>query len=481
VPLPFVLTGAVVRQIDTVPQDKDDIVQRMHQEGTKTMKLKLGFIAVRNRTPRELEEGISLEVVRQRERHSFDSHPLLRKIDKQLVGTDKLAAKIVELQGRALQGWFPKTARRLREEVKRVEAELATLATPCELPNECLIEVSHILNRMHADLERLIGGRSGEDEVNVSCDAFEAMEALSEGLQEDTPDFFSLEMTERIEDARRADKGVMLPNLTSSPVVQRIARDFLSESLPERTRELMQSLFDTMASAVLPLIEKHAASFPRLANALQGEMMELLGERRERCEEVLGLLIKSELAFINTLNHYYMDTFNKAKEKVLEAKRGFEAGTTNAQNSQPSTVADFRVQELIDLGQRLVGQSNEAQVVLDLQLSLASYSKVSWCLTLGRSVSQRPPAQEVTDEGQPQVVRKAFVDSASKLARFLLIECFQDSFVETVVKRLTHQGSDLQHLVMLMQEDPDVAARRARLRTRLERFQQHLPKIQAEC
>ena len=62
------------------------------------MKLALGFVAVRCRTPKELALNISLEDVRRLESELFASHRLLRQLRKDLTGTDTLAAKIVDLQ-----------------------------------------------------------------------------------------------------------------------------------------------------------------------------------------------------------------------------------------------------------------------------------------------------------------------------------------------------------------------------------------------
>ena len=76
----------------------DDIVSKVHMTGPKDVKLKLGFVAVRNRTKEELENGTTLEQARRFERQMFDTHPVLCKISKDRAGVDALSKKIVALQ-----------------------------------------------------------------------------------------------------------------------------------------------------------------------------------------------------------------------------------------------------------------------------------------------------------------------------------------------------------------------------------------------
>lgn len=54
-------------KVDKV-DEHDNIVDKIHMEGPKTMKLRLGFVAVRNRTPKELAQHIKLEDCEDRRR-----------------------------------------------------------------------------------------------------------------------------------------------------------------------------------------------------------------------------------------------------------------------------------------------------------------------------------------------------------------------------------------------------------------------------
>lgn len=62
------------------------------------VRLKLGFIAVVNRTPIEVEEDTPAEEVRAREEAFFTTNPELVGLEKERWGLDTLVERIVEIQ-----------------------------------------------------------------------------------------------------------------------------------------------------------------------------------------------------------------------------------------------------------------------------------------------------------------------------------------------------------------------------------------------
>ena len=114
-------------------------------EGSSAMKLKLGFIAVRNRTPREIEEKTSHDAVKQKEKALFGSHPLLSKIQKDCEGFDVLSARIVELQTQRLKELIPPTLRSLTQQVGTLERQLAELPPSSTNYKDCVLILTGIL------------------------------------------------------------------------------------------------------------------------------------------------------------------------------------------------------------------------------------------------------------------------------------------------------------------------------------------------
>ncbi|CAM9471543.1 unnamed protein product, partial [Hapterophycus canaliculatus] len=67
------------------------------------VQLSLGFIAVVNRTPIEVEEDTPAEDVRARERRFFTTNPEVAGLEKEYWGLDTLAERIVTIQAERLE------------------------------------------------------------------------------------------------------------------------------------------------------------------------------------------------------------------------------------------------------------------------------------------------------------------------------------------------------------------------------------------
>ena len=60
----------------------------MRAEGRGHIKLKLGYVAVKNRSQQEVDSGMSLEDARSSERKFFETNPLVSDLDRSLWGMD---------------------------------------------------------------------------------------------------------------------------------------------------------------------------------------------------------------------------------------------------------------------------------------------------------------------------------------------------------------------------------------------------------
>ena len=66
----------------------------------ETRHLKLGFIAVVNRTPLEVETDTPAEDVREREKYFFENNPEVVGLEKEFWGLDTLVARVVDIQAK---------------------------------------------------------------------------------------------------------------------------------------------------------------------------------------------------------------------------------------------------------------------------------------------------------------------------------------------------------------------------------------------
>lgn len=89
-------TLGVVTKVDNV-HEGCGIKSKLRMEGGQ-VQLQLGFIAVVNRTPKEVENDTPAEEVRAREQKFFSTNPEVAGLEKEFWGLDTLVERIVELQ-----------------------------------------------------------------------------------------------------------------------------------------------------------------------------------------------------------------------------------------------------------------------------------------------------------------------------------------------------------------------------------------------
>lgn len=84
-------TLGVITKADLVLPDSD-IVKRIRMEREMDIKLHLGYVAVRCRTPKEVDEGLSFEDAKQREEHLWNKKPY-EGLQKEYRGLDRVRSQ----------------------------------------------------------------------------------------------------------------------------------------------------------------------------------------------------------------------------------------------------------------------------------------------------------------------------------------------------------------------------------------------------
>ena len=112
--------------------DKYDrgIVEKFMGRGFGGIKLKLGCVAVLNRKPEEIEENVTSETMRQRERQFFVDHAeAFRQLPDEYKGVDQLVKRLATIQQGRIRKTLPEVMRQLREDIRRKKV---SGKCPCE-------------------------------------------------------------------------------------------------------------------------------------------------------------------------------------------------------------------------------------------------------------------------------------------------------------------------------------------------------------
>ena len=100
-------TLGVVTKTDRI-ETGNGFVAKMRAEGAGHIKLKLGYVAVKNRKQQEVDDGLTLDDARRGERLFFESDPRVRSLDRENWGMDTVIERIVEIQSQKVSEFIPK-------------------------------------------------------------------------------------------------------------------------------------------------------------------------------------------------------------------------------------------------------------------------------------------------------------------------------------------------------------------------------------
>ena len=104
-------TLGVVTKTDRIETGKG-FAAKMRAEGAGHIKLKLGYIAVKNRSQQEVDENMTLDEARRGEQLFFESDPRVRDLDRANWGMDTVIERIVEIQSQKMSEFIPKVSNR---------------------------------------------------------------------------------------------------------------------------------------------------------------------------------------------------------------------------------------------------------------------------------------------------------------------------------------------------------------------------------
>jgi hypothetical protein len=207
------------------------------------------------------------------------------------------------------------------------------------------------------------------DENHIAYHIYHLQHGFQNECRKSFTNFFSKEYHKIV--LREIDRtaGVSLPNFPSYQIIVGLFRKEL-QKLPNCCYSLVELIHEYMSQCLLRLFDQaFNQDYPRLKERLKEVIIKRLNEAKEiLSERVLEILNMERRVF--TLNHYYMDTVNKIKEKEKkkndDRERSTEAPSSSAWNST-ETVAYTPV-------------SNEVQAAKDIQIALHAYSKVKYSI-----------------------------------------------------------------------------------------------------
>lgn len=158
-------TVGIITKPDLINTGTESRVARLAKNLDRT-KLNLGFFLLKNPSPAELEEGMTLAQRHKAELEFFSSSPWRGQgLDSSRVGIDNLRLFLQDLLDSHIERELPKVREEVRHLLNKINEELVDLGTERSSPSHIRMYLARISNEFHnlvkAGLEGAYGGRDG--------------------------------------------------------------------------------------------------------------------------------------------------------------------------------------------------------------------------------------------------------------------------------------------------------------------------------
>ena len=407
--------------------DKYDkgIAEKLQGRGLGSMELQLGCVAILNRNQDEIDQNITFDEMKTREKQFFISHKeAFQQLPDEFRGSEALARRLATIQQERIRSTFPHVIKELRKQIADKKAQLKKIPASMNTEIECWANFQSMINTYRESIHDKIKGEydqvasteitelstvsrdlgsdsdndidsnvpdaESEEELlsNDECDEdhiayhiHHLQRTFQSGCRKVFTNFFSSQYHKIV--LREIDRtaGVSLPNFPSYQIIVGLFRKEL-QKLPICCHNLVEQIHEYMSQCLLRLFEvAFNNDYPRLKERLKEVIIKRLNEVREVLLERAQEILDTERR-VFTLNHYYMDTVNKLKE--TEKKKNADQKRSSATPSFGALPSGTPLATSASIAKRSSGTvayapvSNEAQAATDIQIALHAYSKVKY-------------------------------------------------------------------------------------------------------
>ncbi|KAM3555661.1 hypothetical protein MY1884_005477 [Beauveria asiatica] len=380
-------TVGIITKCDALQSGDESGVLRIAQNDVE--RLQHGWFVIRNRSTKEIQEGVTIAQRHENERRFFQGAPW-NELPKERIGVKALKPFLGQLLYEHIRREFPALVSEIEALYRETQKKIEALGSSRQTATEQRQYLTRMANRYQRNVEdALKGNYAVELEVQSQlklrmhlrnlADKFEE-EIRTKGhkmsfeqangsvdtdfLQEDEnsegPDIMSW-----IRDQYREARGAELPGTVNPALLVRLFQHQSSNwgQIARKYLEQNMELLTDYTKLECRRIEENDT----IRSSLQSLILSRLDEANTAAQERLRHLLEDEQGeVLQTVNHYFAETLDKIrKDRLLTRIQGLELhdGWTYAKDAGQLT-------DVLHI-------SNEDQAVTDLHDVLKTYYKVS--------------------------------------------------------------------------------------------------------
>ncbi|KAL3749820.1 hypothetical protein ACJRO7_010877 [Eucalyptus globulus] len=265
----------------------------------------LGYVCVRSRIGAETHEEARLE-----EAKLFDTHPLLCKIDKSIVGVPVLAQKLTQIQATIIAKYFPEIVMKINDKLDANVPELKSMPKNLSSVEDAMMAFMEIMGLAKESLRKvLLRGEFDEylDEKDMHCTA-RLVEMLNQYYNElrnctenNLTTNFLLEEIEVLEEAKGIGLPDVLPHTAFSFFLQQKTKA-ISSKLPS----LVVRVWDYIEGVVIQALMQHSENYPQLQSSMRRAASSLINKMKGKMMNRMMKVVKMEKLTDYTCNPEFL-------------------------------------------------------------------------------------------------------------------------------------------------------------------------------
>ncbi|KAK1401891.1 Dynamin-related protein 4C [Heracleum sosnowskyi] len=409
-------TLAVVTKSDKAPEG---LLEKVMSDDVN---IGLGYVCVRNRIGDETYEEAKIA-----ESILFQSHPLLSKMDKSMVGIPILARKLVQIQAQIISKCLPEIFKKINGKLNGNISQLNKLPQKLSTVAEAMTVFMRILGLSKESLKKLlVRGEFDEypDKKDMHCTArlAEMLDKFSQDLknssQKISDEKFLLDEISVLQET----KSVALPNFLPRSAFHSLLQ-LKVKTVSKIPVNFVSEIWDYMKTVVEEVMTQHFEDYPQLQSSIKRAVANQIIKLKEQSTLRVMEVIEMEEIADYTCDPEYMAMWSK----LMTSHDAFKAVLIG-----DSTKANIEGFGEIDVGhlRDYPGVRDEA---FDLKMRLTAY----W-----------------------NIVLKRMVDSIALQLLLALKKLVNQGMEEETINEVFGQGGGIERL---MDEAPSVALKRARL------------------
>ena len=273
----------------------------------KLVPLKLGYIAVKNRSKLDLINNISIKEGLLKEKIFFEENDIYSKMNKKLFGTQSLIEKLIEVYTNMFYKKIGNIIGSIKQHIKRLNNELILLGKPLpqNLSEKNLVLQDLVKNYCNMFFN-LLNNRTNSNQIPLNDEFIDNEER---NKIKKLYDKFLIEYTTKkftIKSKGKLPKNISLLNLLN-PKLNSIKDEAIS-----LFKTILEHLYQISDKVIYQIFER----FPKMENRIK-EIVKIIIERDiKTTEELINQILKYELNYEFTNDESFLEKYNF--ENIIE-------------------------------------------------------------------------------------------------------------------------------------------------------------------